>query len=483
MPAAYGRTVRQRRASNSSSAGPARKRRLAGLIVAATPAARPASAAHGPVCRLEGAHDEPRRNEQADHRREVGHRGEPERLGQELLDVPIVVVGRGRTGSRGRAPRPRTQPHRGRAVCRRCGRRSRRRRRARPARARATLRRMIAGRKLTYSGPKSQPSGTSGRTQPKPTDVGGSSAVAEQPGARRVPDLVAALVVDPAVVADREGKREDGQPLNDDECREDGARPGVEPGRGASAISGSSRRGPRPARPALPPASQPTACACACSRYHATVCSRPSRSAVARAEAEELLAPGRRRASAAAGRSASTCPRRSRPSKPVISATSSASSRIEISTPGAEVDRLGAVVALGGEHEVLRRSRRRRGTRASACRRPRARPRPFASSILRISAAITCAALEIEVVARAVEVRRQQVDGVQAVLLAVGLAADEHRLLRDAVRRVRLLRIAVPEVVLAERHRRVLRVGADRAGDDELPDLVQPCSARARAHP
>ena len=43
---------------------------------------------------------------------------------------------------------------------------------------------------------------------------------------------------------------------------------------------------------------------------------------------------------------------------------------------GAEVDRLGAVVALGGEQRARRRSRRRRGTRASASRRPRARPRP-----------------------------------------------------------------------------------------------------------
>ena len=33
----------------------------------------------------------------------------------------------------------------------------------------------------------------------------------------------------------------------------------------------------------------------------------------------------------------------------------------------------------------------------------------------------------------------------EAVLLAVGLRADEHRLLGDAVRRVRLLGIAVPE--------------------------------------
>ena len=63
-----------------------------------------------------------------------------------------------------------------------------------------------------------------------------------------------------------------------------------------------------------------------------------------------------------------------------------------------------------------------------------------------------------------------QVDDVEAVLLAVGLALDEQHLLGEAVRRVRLLRVAVPEVVLAERHRRELRVRADGADLDELLD-------------
>ncbi len=54
--------------------------------------------------------------------------------------------------------------------------------------------------------------------------------------------------------------------------------------------------------------------------------------------------------------------------------------------------------------------------------------------------------LEVEVVPRPVQVRRQEEDCVQPVLLSVGLRADEDRLLRNAVRRVRLLRIAVPEI-------------------------------------
>ena len=81
--------------------------------------------------------------------------------------------------------------------------------------------------------------------------------------------------------------------------------------------------------------------------------------------------------------------------------------------------------------------------------------------------------LEIEVVARAVQVGREQEDRVHAVLLAVRLRPDEDRLLRDAVRGIRLLRVAVPEVVLAERHRRELRIGADGPGDDELLHLVE----------
>ena len=63
---------------------------------------------------------------------------------------------------------------------------------------------------------------------------------------------------------------------------------------------------------------------------------------------------------------------------------------------------------------------------------------------------------------------------VEAVLLPIGLALDEQHLLGEAVRRVGLLRVAVPEVVLAERHGRELRVRADGADLDELRDAGQP---------
>ena len=97
---------------------------------------------------------------------------------------------------------------------------------------------------------------------------------------------------------------------------------------------------------------------------------------------------------------------------------------------------------------------------------------------------MTCEVVEIEVVARAVQVDGQQVDRVRAVLLTVRLGADEQRLLRDAVRRVRLLREAVPQLVLAERApaRTSGRRRSCRASDG-LPDAVQACLLEdVRAH-
>ena len=82
--------------------------------------------------------------------------------------------------------------------------------------------------------------------------------------------------------------------------------------------------------------------------------------------------------------------------------------------------------------------------------------------------------LEVEVVPRPVQVRGQQEDRVETVLLAVRLRADENGLLRDAVRRVRLLGVAVPELVLAERHGSELRVRADGPDDDDLRRRVDP---------
>ena len=74
----------------------------------------------------------------------------------------------------------------------------------------------------------------------------------------------------------------------------------------------------------------------------------------------------------------------------------------------------------------------------------------------------------VEVVPRAVEVHRQEVDRVEPVLLPVGLRLHEEQLLGQPIGGVGLLRIAAPEVLLPERHGGELRIGADRADGHEL---------------
>src|SRR5256885_7941764 len=74
----------------------------------------------------------------------------------------------------------------------------------------------------------------------------------------------------------------------------------------------------------------------------------------------------------------------------------------------------------------------------------------------------------VEVVARSVEVHGEDHRGIEAVLLAISLALDEKHLLREPVRRVRLLGISVPDVVLTKRDRGELRVRANRPGCYEL---------------
>ena len=73
------------------------------------------------------------------------------------------------------------------------------------------------------------------------------------------------------------------------------------------------------------------------------------------------------------------------------------------------------------------------------------------------------AGLQVEVVAWAVEVHRQQEDGVEAVLLAVGFALHQHHLLGQAVGRVGLLGVTVPQIFFFEGDGRVFGVGADGA--------------------
>ena len=78
--------------------------------------------------------------------------------------------------------------------------------------------------------------------------------------------------------------------------------------------------------------------------------------------------------------------------------------------------------------------------------------------------------LRVEVIAWAVQIDREEEDGSKTVLLAVRLPLDQQHLLREAVRRVGFLGIAVPEIILLERNRGELRIGAHRPNRDELFD-------------
>src|ERR1035438_4238583 len=69
--------------------------------------------------------------------------------------------------------------------------------------------------------------------------------------------------------------------------------------------------------------------------------------------------------------------------------------------------------------------------------------------------------LRAEVVMRPIHVNWQQEDRIEAVLLAVPLRLDKHHLLGEAVRRIRLLWVTSPKVVLLERYRSVHRIRAD----------------------
>ena len=76
--------------------------------------------------------------------------------------------------------------------------------------------------------------------------------------------------------------------------------------------------------------------------------------------------------------------------------------------------------------------------------------------------------LEVEVVVRPVKVGENRRAGIEAVLPAIGVREDEEHLLRQAVWRVGVLRVAIPEVFFFERNRCDLGVCADRADGDEL---------------
>src|SRR5215471_15529381 len=80
---------------------------------------------------------------------------------------------------------------------------------------------------------------------------------------------------------------------------------------------------------------------------------------------------------------------------------------------------------------------------------------------------------EIKIVARAVQVRRQQKYRIKAVLLTIGLRLDQHHLLREAIRCVGFLRITVPQILFLKRHRRKLWIRAYRSGGHKFLHALQ----------
>ena len=139
---------------------------------------------------------------------------------------------------------------------------------------------------------------------------------------------------------------------------------------------------------------------------------------------------------------------------------------------GAEVDRLGdrarARRRPRRRGRSPRRRRRRTGTRGWPGRCPTPRPCPRRArglDALLDQRRDDVRHVGVELVAGPVQVGRDQVGEALAVLRGVDLGVDEVGLLGQAVRRVGLLRVAVPEALLAERHRRELRVRAHRADE------------------
>ncbi|SRR6266487_975710 len=136
-----------------------------------------------------------------------------------------------------------------------------------------------------------------------------------------------------------------------------------------------------------------------------------------------------------------------------------------------DVDRLRRIVALRGQHDGLRTvldeqklARRVAGAPAlyfwlTAFDRLDAFPDECGNHVRRP---------RVEIVVRSVEIDRQQMNGVEAVLLAIGLPLHQQHLLGDAVRGVGLFWIAVPQVLLVKRHRGELWVRANRADADEF---------------
>ena len=187
-------------------------------------------------------------------------------------------------------------------------------------------------------------------------------------------------------------------------------------------------------------------------RYQSMVRRRPSSNGVPATKPNALLAPGWRRRRGGAGRRAWWCPSGPRPRSRRARTMISTRSRIGQLPVGAEVDRLAAVVALGGQHDALGGVVDVEELAAGRARAPHLDV--VGAGLLGVDALLDegrddVGDRRVELVAGAVEVGGHQVDGALAVLRPVGLELHELGQLGDAVGRVGLLGVALPERVLA----------------------------------
>ena len=95
-----------------------------------------------------------------------------------------------------------------------------------------------------------------------------------------------------------------------------------------------------------------------------------------------------------------------------------------------------------------------------------------------MSAGSTCELVKIEVVARAIQIRRHRGDEIAAVLATIGLTQPDSGNLGDGVRLVRRLERTAQQILFADRLRAISRIDARAAQVKQTLDAVHPARLR-----
>ena len=83
--------------------------------------------------------------------------------------------------------------------------------------------------------------------------------------------------------------------------------------------------------------------------------------------------------------------------------------------------------------------------------------------------------LQVEIITRTVEIHRQKINRIEPILLTVSLRLHKHHFLGETIRRIRLFRISIPQIIFLERHRRKFGIGAHCACRNELTHTMFVC--------